>query len=59
VIATAAAGSNGSATASTAVAATHDPTQRSDAKVAFIGAHRPVDDARLDREQLDPPPDER
>jgi nucleotide-binding universal stress UspA family protein len=56
VIATVAVGTDGSATAEKAVAAALDLAERYEAKVVFISAYKPIDDARLRREQRDAPP---
>ena len=57
MIATVAVGTDGSKTAERAVDAALDLAQRFEAKVVFISAYKPVDDARLRREQRDAPPD--
>ncbi len=57
MIATVAVGTDGSKTAERAVEAALDLAQRYEAKVVFISAYRPVDDARLRREQRDAPPE--
>jgi nucleotide-binding universal stress UspA family protein len=49
-------GTDGSATAEKAVAAALDLAERYEAKVVFISAYKPIDDARLRREQRDAPP---
>lgn len=56
MIATVAVGTDGSATADRAVEAALDLAERWDAKVVFISAYKPVDDARLRREMRDAPP---
>jgi nucleotide-binding universal stress UspA family protein len=56
VFATVAVGTDGSETAEKAVGAAIDLAQRFEGKVVFISAYRPVDDARLRREQRDAPP---
>ena len=55
MIATVAVGTDGSPTADRAVEAAIDLAQRFDAKIVFISAYRPVDEARLRREQRDAP----
>ncbi len=57
MIATVAVGTDGSGTADKAVRAAIDLARAYEAKVVFISAYRPVDDARLRREQRDAPPD--
>lgn len=56
MIATVAVGTDGSPTADRAVEAAIDLARRFDAKVVFISAYRPIDEARLRREQRDAPP---
>lgn len=56
MIATVAVGTDGSATADRAVEAALDLAERWDAKVVFISAYKPIDDARLRREMRDAPP---
>jgi nucleotide-binding universal stress UspA family protein len=56
VIATEAVGTDGSPTAERAVDAALDLAERYEAKVVFISAYKPIDDARLRREQRDAPP---
>ena len=56
MIATVAVGTDGSSTADRAVAAALDLAERYEAKVVFISAYKPIDDARLRREQRDAPP---
>ncbi len=55
MIATVAVGTDGSETAEKAVEAALDLAQRFSARVVFISAYRPVDDARLRREMRDVP----
>ena len=57
MIATVAVGTDGSGTADKAVKAAIDLARAYEAKVVFISAYRPIDDARLRREQRDAPPD--
>ena len=57
MIATVAVGTDGSPTAEKAVAAAIDLAKHYDAKVVFVSAYKPIDDARLRREQRDAPPD--
>lgn len=54
---TVAVGTDGSETAERAVEAAMDLAERYGAKVVFISAYRPIDDARLRREQRDAPPE--
>ncbi len=55
MIATVAVGTDGSDTAEKAVAAALDLAERYKAKVVFISAYKPVDEARLRREMRDVP----
>ena len=57
MIATVAVGTDGSPTADKAVGAALDLASRYGAKVVFISAYKPIDDARLRREQRDAPPE--
>lgn len=57
MIATVAVGTDGSETAEKAVDAALDLAERFSAKVVFISAYKPIDDARLRREQRDAPPE--
>ncbi len=57
MIATVAVGTDGSPTAERAVKAAIDLAKHYEAKVVFVSAYRPVDDARLRREQRDAPAD--
>lgn len=57
MIATVAVGTDGSPTADRAVDAALDLAERYGAKIVFVSAYRPIDDARLRREQRDAPPD--
>ena len=57
MIATVAVGTDGSGTADKAVEAAIDLAERYKARIVFISAYRPVDEARLRREQRDAPPD--
>ena len=57
MIATVAVGTDGSDTAEIAVDAALDLAKRFEAKIVFISSYRPIDDARLRREQRDAPPD--
>lgn len=56
MIATVAVGTDGSSTAERAVEAALELAERYEAKVVFISAYKPIDDARLRREQRDAPP---
>ncbi len=57
MISTVAVGTDGSDTAEKALEAALDLAERYGAKVVFISAYKPVDEARLRREMRDVPPD--
>ena len=56
MFATVAVGTDGSETAERAVDAAIDLAEKCGAKLVFISAYKPIDDARLRREQRDAPP---
>ena len=56
MVATVAVGTDGSDTAEKAIDAAMDLAEKCSAKVVFISAYKPIDDARLRREQRDAPP---